>query len=276
VRLQGQLHDHSSVQVFASRWERTVNTNVLRGGSALMEDGGTNVSLEYEGDARRAVRVSIAGSAWREDVADGGGVEIEPAIAIRPTSGSDIRLSATFANEDTPAQYVGSFGSSLGTQYLMAKLHQTTAAVTLRADYTFAPTISLQLYAQPFMSAGGYDTFRLVRDPRASRFGDRFETLTAEQVGAPTDEGVRAVDVDRDGTSDFSFGNPDFNTKHLNSTAVLRWEYRPGSTLFVVWGHGRDHFSSDGRSRPGRDASDLLRARGTNVLMIKASYWLGL
>lgn len=241
-----------------------------------MESGGTRLALEYEGDARRAVRFIVEGSVTVEDEARGGGAAIEPVIAFRPTSSIDLRLSAIYATDQSPAQYVGTFGTTAGPQYLMAHLSQTTAALTLRADYTVAPTLSFQLYAQPFMSAGGYETFRLVRNSSAARFNDRFETLPAEQVGAPSGTGVRAVDADGDGSADFSFGNPDFNLKQLNSTAVLRWEYRPGSALFAVWGHGREHQTVDGRSRIGRDAGDLFGAPGTNVLMIKASYWLGL
>ena len=276
VRVQGQRHDHSSVQVFASRWGRTANTNILRGGGALMEQGGTMVSLEYEGDARRAIRPIIEASVSHEDGTAGGGLSIEPSVAVRPTSNIDVRIAATFESDANPAQYIGGFGSSGGTRYLVGHLNQRTAAATLRADYTLSPTLSFQLYAQPFMSAGAYSRFRLVRDGRAARFDDRFETLSSDQLDTPDEEGVRAVDPDRDGVADFRFRNPDFNIKHLNSTAVLRWEYRPGSTLFVVWGHGRDHVTADGRSRFGRDASSLMRAQGTNVLMIKASYWLGL
>jgi hypothetical protein len=70
--------------------------------------------------------------------------------------------------------------------------------------------------------------------------------------------------------------DPSFNVKHFNANAVLRWEYRPGSTLFVVWSQQRDHATADGRFAPRRDAARLFGAPGPNVLAIKASYWLGM
>ena len=148
--------------------------------------------------------------------------------------------------------------------------------MTVRGDYTFSPNLSLQLYAEPFLSAGRYATFRTVRDARASRFEDRYRTLASDEIGAPTSEGVRSVDLDRDGEADFAFGDPDFNIKRFNSTAVLRWEYRPGSTLYVVWGQGRDHFSADGSANLRRDAARLFETPATNVFMVNATYWLGL
>jgi hypothetical protein len=77
-------------------------------------------------------------------------------------------------------------------------------------------------------------------------------------------------------------GNPDFNFKQFRSNAVLRWEYRPGSTLFVVWSQGREHYAADGSFRPGRDFGRLfgmdndIDVPATNVLMIKLNYWLNL
>ena len=95
--------------------------------------------------------------------------------------------------------------------------------------------------------------------------------------GAPGSAAAGGCGVDPpEDAAGFSYGfdNPDFNIRNFNSNAVLRWEYRPGSTLFVVWNQGRSDFAADGRFQLRNNASDLFRAPGTNVLLIKMSYWL--
>jgi hypothetical protein len=87
---------------------------------------------------------------------------------------------------------------------------------------------------------------------------------------------VYGVDLDADGASDMQFGNPDFNFKQFRSTAVVRWEYRPGSTLFVVWSQGRSQFSPTGNFQLGHDARALFDAPATNILLVKFNYWLSL
>jgi hypothetical protein len=156
-------------------------------------------------------------------------------------------------------------------------VEQTTVAMTARLNYTFSPTLSLQFYAQPFISAGDYTSFKVVTDPRASAFADRTHTLTGSEVTSQVVDGDReySVDLNGDGAMDHTFEDPSFNFRQLRSNLVLRWEYRPGSTLFLVWSQGRTDFTADGRFQFGNDVSDLWRAEGTNVLMLKVSYWFG-
>ena len=275
-RAQGQLHNHASVQLFASHWGSAMNTSILRGGGGLMEQAGTSVSLEFESDSRRSMQIALNGQWWIEHGTDGGGISIEPTISVRPTTQMDLSAAASFSLDRKPAQYIGGFPVGDRREFLVGHLDQATSTLTLRANYTFAPDLSFQLYAQPFISAGRFTTFRTVVNARTSHFGRQYRTLTPAELGAADESGARAVDLDGDDVAEFRFANPDFGVKHFNSTAVLRWEYRPGSTVFVVWGHGRSHVSADGRAHLRRDALDLLAAPGTNVLMIKASYWLGL
>ena len=87
-------------------------------------------------------------------------------------------------------------------------------------------------------------------------------------------DGLCEVDLDLDGTADFSFGQPDFNFSELRSTLVLRWEYRPGSVLFFAWQHGRSDFLNDGTFGGFRDLGDLFTLDADNTLLIKINYWL--
>ena len=134
------------------------------------------------------------------------------------------------------------------------------------------PNLSVQLYAQPYVSAGRYSEFREVIAPRADRFEDRYRVYGNELTCV---DGECEVDLDTDGTADFSFGQPDFNYKSLRSTMVLRWEYRPGSVLFVAWQHGRSLYLSDPSFDAINDFTDLFSLEANNTFLVKANYWVG-
>jgi hypothetical protein len=137
----------------------------------------------------------------------------------------------------------------------VAHLDQTTLSVTTRLNFTVSPTRSLQFYGQPFTSAGTYSNWREVADPRSTSFSDRFRPFTL---------------------NDDPSGN-NFNFKQFRSNTVVRWEYRPGSTLYMVWGQGREQSDIDlGRYSGLRDYRNLFGAHPRNTMLIKASYWLAL
>ena len=149
------------------------------------------------------------------------------------------------------------------------RLDQTTVGVTARVNYAFTPTLSLQVYAQPFVSAGSYGAFKRVDDPRAMRYADRFDLLDY----LPDPDGGYLADVDGDGTLNH-FSDPDFNAKQFQSNVVLRWEYRPGSAVYLVWTQARDHRADDGSFRVEDDVRRLFAQPPNNVLLLKVSYWL--
>ena len=136
-----------------------------------------------------------------------------------------------------------------GTHYVLGRLRQTTTAVTLRLSYTLTPNLSLQLYGQPFASAGHYENYKELVDGRASQHTDRYAPYAYA-------------------------GNADFTVLSFRTTNVLRWEYRPGSALFVVWQQGREGVRPDSQFRFGRDYGDIFSTPSANTLLVKLSYWL--
>jgi len=158
--------------------------------------------------------------------------------------------------------------------------------VTLRANVTFSPSLSLQLYAQPFSFSGDYRNFKELRARKTfafNRYGrDNGSTIADTLLVSGTDT-VPGYVVDPDGPSAsaatrFTFQNPDFRTRSVKVNAVLRWEYRPGSTLFVVWTQSRSgYWPYDASFDLNRDFQrELFLDRPTNVLLVKFNYWLSL
>jgi hypothetical protein len=126
-------------------------------------------------------------------------------------------------------------------------------SLTGRINYTLTPALSIQLYAQPFVSAGDYSGFKQLANPRSTDYNARFSPY--------------AYDIAAN-------GDPDFNVKSFRTTNVLRWEYRPGSTLFVVWQQARENDAVPGGFNTGRDLRDIFAVAPKNVFLVKFAYWL--
>jgi hypothetical protein len=262
-----------------NRQQESISTFALRGGPSIVRPGRTNFWSGINTDSRKPVRLNLHVDGSFEDETDGGHFGISPGLTYRPASHVSLSLNPS-VSWNTSAWQCAAPGSGCraGGRYLFAELDQRTLMMTTRLNYTFAPNLSLQLYAQPFVSAGSYSQFREVVDPRAGSFADRFRTFGADQISRNAETGRYEVRLNgaTQETPDFSFGDPNFNFRQLRSNAVLRWEYRPGSTLFLVWSQGRTGFDSDGTFRFRTDASELFNAPATNVFMVKLNYWLGL
>jgi len=136
------------------------------------------------------------------------------------------------------------------THYTFARLDQKTLSLNARINYTASPTLSLQFYAEPFISNGQYSNWRELADPRAEKYADRFKPFTSR-------------------------GDPGgFIFRQFTSNSVLRWEYMPGSTLFLVWAQGRQ-MDSDRVNEFSfrRDLTDVFGERPNNTFLVKVSYW---
>jgi hypothetical protein len=155
-------------------------------------------------------------------------------------------------------------------------LEQRTAGITIRLNYTFNPELSVEYYGQPFISAGKYTNFKKITIPDADKFKERFHTYTASEISYNQDGNYYNIDDDADGTKDFQIDSPDFNFRQFRSNLVIRWEYLPGSTLYLVWSQGRTGSVSDGSFAYGNDMGDLFRIRPHNVFLLKFSYWFSL
>ena len=142
--------------------------------------------------------------------------------------------------------------------------------MNIRLNWTFTPQLSLQLFVQPLISAGTYRQFREVGRPRSydfNTYGTGASTISESG-------GTFTVDPDGPGpASPFTFSDPDFNLKSFRGNAVLRWEYLPGSTLYLVWTQTRYQSDVLGDFQFNRSVRELVDIRPDNIFMIKLSYW---
>ena len=226
-----------------------------RGGPAVRQDPSLDLWTSIGGDDRRRVTPGIYGETGRGDGGRTTFATIEPTVTLRVSPQLQLSLDVTGSRNSDNGQWIGNFKDSTtgATHYAFAHLQQTTVATAFRVSYLVTPELSLQVYAQPFVSNGTYDDPReLSANPRAKRYDDRYVSFAAP-AGALSG----------------------FSDKEFRSNTVVRWEYRPGSTLFFVWTQGRqrydDTFDSRGWSNNYRD---LFGIRPDNTFLVKMSYWL--
>ncbi|MEZ4417475.1 MAG: DUF5916 domain-containing protein [Gemmatimonadota bacterium] len=242
---------------------------LLRGGPLFKTESAWNGWSGLWSDSRRPLRMEMNGWWGVRPESDSWNVGIGTGATWRASNATQLSLRPQLGFNVDDRQWVTRIGASADPTYLLARLEQKTFGITARFDYTFTPDLSLQLYAQPFLASGSYTDFKTVADPRNERYEER-----VQPVGASESDGVYTGDADGDGTPE-TWDNPDFNFGQFRSNAVLRWEYRPGSALFLVWSQGRDRYRAlDGSLSVDRDLDRLFGRRPDNIFLIKVSYWL--
>ncbi len=240
----------------AGQLGKTYDDRAARGGPAIRQDAYLAPWLSLGGDDRNALvpyfNANYFRSADGRNTSTGVSPEINYKVAGRFSSG----LSFNWSHNVTDNQWFGRFTDAANTpHYTFAHLDQTTNSATVRLNYTFTPDVTLQGYIQPFVSKGTYSNVRqLSSTPRADSYDARLAPYNNPAVT----------------------GNPGgFNFKEFQSNLVFRWEYNPGSTLFVVWNEGRQGYDSiQGTDNFRGDVSDLLSLHPTNTFLVKMSYWL--
>lgn len=267
-----------ATSTFRNRWGadlsvshgQDVDTRALRGGPALRTHESLTAGFGVRSDAARRASFSLAGvRAWSLD-ADSHAAELTAGVRLRFSNrfalASEIRHESLLDD----LQYVTTVAPASGPRYLLARLDQDTVGVTLRANLALTPDLTVQYYGSPFISTGRYTAFKRATETLASSYEGRFRRYGADEIAAA--DGAYEIS-ERDGTR-FSFANPDFSFRQFRSNLVLRWEYKAGSLLYVVWSQGRTGEEPRWENRFGRNWSSLWRTPADNVVLVKVSYWL--
>lgn len=225
-----------------------------RGGPAIRQDPYFAPWIGIQGDDRKVIVPSMFVNYNRSDQGRSRHISLQPELDIKISSSFTTSISANLAHNDVDLQYYGTFTDSASSpHYTFAHLDQRTVSLTWRLGYTFTPDASLQIYASPFLSKGEYSHVRELSAPRAVDYDARFRPY-----------GDAAIRDDPGG----------FDVGQFRSNVVFRWEYHPGSTLFLVWSQGRQGSEPfQERGSLGGDLSDLFDRRADDVFLVKLSYW---
>jgi hypothetical protein len=257
---------------------------LTRGGPLTLQPGGWSTSAGFNTDSRNALQGRF-GLNYSNDDAGGWRKGGNANFTLRFKDIYEVSLGMNLSQSRSPAQYVtavtdAAATGTFGNRYVFAAIDQTTLDVNSRASITFTPELTLELYVQPFVSSGDYLALKELRAPRTFDFleyGRDAGTITRQS------DGRYLIDPVGNGARTFTISDRDFNQRSLMGNSVLRWEWRPGSTLFLVWQHGRSQRLTPGAGVPegtygsfelGRDARALFDIEPENTFMVKVSYWL--
>ncbi|TVZ07786.1 carbohydrate binding protein with CBM9 domain [Cellulophaga sp. RHA_52] len=191
-------------------------------------------------------------------------------FTYQPVDAFSLSMDNEFSTEKSKTQYVTQRTTNNITRYILGEIDQNTFSSSIRLNYNLNPNLSLQYYGQPFISRGTYTNFNYVNNPIANSIDDRITLYGANQIAL--ENGVYIVDEDANGITDYEFGDPDFSFVQFRSNLVLRWEYIPGSEIFLVWSQGLT-----GNANPddalGRSLNrQILDRKKDNTILLKATY----
>jgi hypothetical protein len=215
---------------------------------------------------------------YKWDEAGGSQTSYSARVGMKPSSTWDLSLGPNLTFNNSAAQYMTSeedafATATYGERYIFGELEQTTFSIETRLNITFTPNLTLELFAQPFMASGDYGQIMELRAPGTFEFNRYGIDVGSVQED---EDGDRTVDPDGAGPAEeFTVSNRDFNRVSLRGTAVIRWEWRPGSTLFLVWQQSRSDYYDEGDFDFARDSDAMWAAKADNIFMLKATYWIG-
>jgi hypothetical protein len=223
---------------------------LTRGGPLAIRPTQRSFGLSISSDGRKPVTTEFFGGAqdwdygaWAYNV----GIE----VGLKTSSRWNLTAAPNFSRAYTPAQFVQSvadpaYTPTFGRRYVFAPLRQTSVGLETRFNFTFSPTLSLETYTQPLLSSADYGDAQQFVAPKTYQF----EPYSGQ-----------VPDLD-------------FNLRSLRGNAVLRWEWREGSTLYFAWQQQRSDFAPYGDFDFGRDRRALFGTRPDNIFLVKMNYWL--
>lgn len=253
---------------------RTVDSRRLRGGPDMRFNSNleTNIALSSDRAQRIIVKMDYLGRYYFDENTSYN--EVRPGLIFR--LGNHIRLTGqlNYAWNKDNLQYVAQINPespSAKSTYILGRMDQKTYGLTFNMQYNVTPDIAFQFYGSPFTSVASYDQFKKAINSSASNYQDRFTTLQTEYDA--TADGSYTF---KEGANSLTFKNPNFSFNEFRSNLVARWEYRPGSSLYVVWEHNRSRQERTYSPGWGNNLDNMFGFPATNTIMMKLNYWFSL
>ncbi len=250
---------------------RFLSNTTLRGGPALLLDKGVNHWAGLESDQRKKLSLSFFTAHYWAVNNDNYARTYEGGIRYRPSKVFEMRFSPEYSYSQQELQFVENDDFEGEPKYINARINRKTFSMAIRLNYTILPNLSIQYYGQPYITIGKYSQFKYITNPQAPIFEDRYQLFSSDEMQYDNDEYLFDYGADG-GDPDYRLSNPDFNFMQFRSNLVARWEYIPGSELFLVWSQGNTQ-DDDPNKRLFRSLGDNLFGNGTqNIFLVKMTY----
>ena len=255
----------------------SISTTLTRGGAKLIIPPNYSFSIGAYSDSREKIIISPSANYWRNETGSYQ-FNLDLEFELKPSSQISLVLEPEYSYNFTKYQWVGNFNdpyavNSYNARYVFADLYQKTLSATIRLNWIFTPTLSLQLYIQPLLAVGDYEKYKEITNPPSistKEYGTEGTQITYDE-----ETSTYIVDPDGQGPAEtFSFNNPDFNFKSLRGNLVLRWEALPGSVFYFAWTNSRINSENLGELNFKNDFTNLINSESDNVFLVKFSYWI--
>ncbi len=256
------------------------HTTATWGGPAIKTESMLNWWGHVSSDDRKAVNIALFASRGGNG-SESNWFRAGPNINWRPTQNFSISANIGYNQMHDSWAFWSDYEPLEDLQtgqldYLMVEMDQKTISATIRLDLTLTPNLSIQYYGSPFITAGEYQNFKKLVNPDSDTFSDRFlEYDKSAQIYNEQNE-VWEIDYDNDGITNYEISNLDFNYKQFNSNLVIRWEYKTGSALYLVWSQGVSDYIANGALNYSKDIKTLFKADIENIVLLKFSYLLNI
>ncbi|KAB8151969.1 hydrolase [Kordia sp. TARA_039_SRF] len=193
-------------------------------------------------------------------------------VTYQPTNAMRISISPTYNNNPNKTQYVTEVNNNGTPRYILGDIDNQTLSAAIRFNYTINPNLSIQYYGEPFVSVGRYKDFKYVTNSIADNLNDRFYQYQPNEISFDEASNSYLIDENADGNVNYSIGNPDFAFVQFRSNLVLRWEYIPGSELFLVWSQGTTGFGNTRNHILQSLDNQILGQQPENIFLMKFTY----
>jgi len=248
----------------------TVSNADLRGGPSIRYPGSKNVFFNLSTNDQKKFTVS-----YNQNFRFGNEDYMQSAnsslfMIYRPFNAVSLSINPSYFRNRNDLQYVTDLDVSDGShRYILGRVNQYIYRLTLRSTLNVTPNLTFELWAQPFIATGEYSQFKKTIDPSTNKFSERFQQYQDIQVGF--ESGTYTI-TENSSIAGFAFSDPDFNIREFRSNLVMRWEYIPGSTLFLVWSSNGSAFDNENNNNLRSQTNGLLNLESRNTFLIKFTY----
>jgi hypothetical protein len=249
-----------------------LDTRILRGGYAMLVPANWSDYFYLRTDYSKKLFFDINANLSASDNKSIRFYSLQPGVSLMVTNTLKISVSVNYDHNLDKLQYVDTKKVQDEYVYILGKISQQTLGSTFRIDYNITPELSIQYYGNPFTSIGKYSEFKAVTDPEAESYSDRYINLNP----LLNNDNEYEISDNIDATTDYKFGNPDFNFSQFRSNLVFRWEFRPGSQLYLVWSQDKTNFVQPGIDSIHDALTNIRKVYPTNIFLIKFNYWFSI
>jgi len=252
----------------------------LRGGPAMRLPDATHFHYHLFSDSRKRIQWNIGYFQSLFNDGSSGYWNLMGNFYWRISDKLDFSLAPSYSENKDNWQYITTQWidnqSAVTPRYILGRIDQKTMDLTIRLNCYMTPELTIQYYGQPFISAGRFSDLKQIIDAKAKNFDDRYVSIDDEKRINEDGSDDIIVDENLDGLPEYRFGHPDFNVQEFRGNLIIRWEYKPGSALYVVWTHSRSRYCPNGSFKLTDDFESLFNTYPGNIFLVKLNYWFSI